>query len=129
MVLSLQTFCLTAIEAHHPDSRLVDSCECENRVENHLSQTLAHHKNYEAYQINLFHMSLKGTECSCRSSTNKIMKKKHVLNYGPHSEIDICSCNDCSFERYVCNDCKRSNINLREFRRVQCLVKKSRRTY
>ncbi len=68
-------------------------------------------------------MSSKETECSCQSSTNKIMKKKHVLNYGPHSEIDICSCNDCNFARYVCNDCKRSLINLREFRRVQCLVK------
>jgi hypothetical protein len=52
MVLSLKTFCITAIEAHHPDSRLVDSCECKNRGGNHLSQTLAHHKNYEAYQIN-----------------------------------------------------------------------------
>jgi hypothetical protein len=52
MVLSLKTFCLTAIEAHHPDLRLVDSCECQNRDENHLSQTMAHHKNYEAYQIN-----------------------------------------------------------------------------
>ncbi len=68
-------------------------------------------------------MSSKGIECSCQSSTNKIMKKKHVLKYGPHSEIDICSCNDCSFERYVCNNCKRSHIRLREFRRVQCLVK------
>jgi hypothetical protein len=68
-------------------------------------------------------MSLKGTECSCRSSTNNIMKKKHVLNYGPHSEIDICSCNDCSFTRYVCNDCKCSHINLREFKCIQCLVK------
>jgi hypothetical protein len=68
-------------------------------------------------------MSLKGTECSCQSSTNKIMKKKHVLNYGPHNEIDICSCNDCGFARYVCNDCKRSHINLREFKSNQCLVK------
>jgi hypothetical protein len=51
------------------------------------------------------------------------MKKKHVLNYSPHSEIDICSCNDCGFARYVCNDCKRCNINLREFKRVQCSVK------
>jgi hypothetical protein len=51
------------------------------------------------------------------------MKKKHVLNYGPHSEIDICSYNDCGFARYVCNDCKCSHINLREFKRVQCLVK------
>jgi hypothetical protein len=68
-------------------------------------------------------MSLKGTECLCLSSTNKIMKKTHVLNYGPNSEIDIGSCNDCGFARYVCNDCKRSHINLREFKRVQCLVK------
>ncbi len=68
-------------------------------------------------------MWLKGRECSCRSSTNKIMKKKKVLNYSPHSEIDICSCNDCGFARYVCNDCKRSHINLREFMPVQCLVK------
>jgi hypothetical protein len=67
-------------------------------------------------------MSTKGTECSCQSSTNKILKKKHALNYGPHREIDICSCNDCSFARYVCNDCKRSHINLREFKRIQCLV-------
>jgi hypothetical protein len=51
------------------------------------------------------------------------MKKTHVLNYGPHSEIGICSCNDCSFVRYVCNDCKRSRINLWEFKRIQCLVK------
>ncbi len=52
MVLFLKTFCLTAIEAHHPDSRLVDSCKCKNRDKNHLSQTLAHHKNYKANQIN-----------------------------------------------------------------------------
>jgi hypothetical protein len=51
------------------------------------------------------------------------MKKTHVLNLGPHSQIDICSCNDCSFERYVCNNCKGSHKKLREFRRVQCLVK------
>ncbi len=51
-LLSLKIFCLTAIEAHHPDLRLVDSCECQNRDENHLSQTLAHCKNYKAYQIN-----------------------------------------------------------------------------
>jgi hypothetical protein len=70
-----------------------------------------------------FHMSLKGTECSCQSSTNNIMKKKHYLNYGLHSEIDICSCNDCGFARYVCNGCKRSHINLREFKHLQCLVK------
>jgi hypothetical protein len=51
------------------------------------------------------------------------MKINHVLNYGPHSEIDICSCNDCGFARYVCNNCKRSHIRLREFKRIQCLVK------
>jgi hypothetical protein len=51
-LLSLKTLCITAIEAHHPDTRLVDSCECKNRDKNHLSQTLACHKNYEAYQIN-----------------------------------------------------------------------------
>ncbi len=68
-------------------------------------------------------MSLKGTEYSCQSSTNKIMKKTHVLNYGPHSEIDIYLCNDCGFARYVCNDCKNSHINLREFKHVQYLVK------
>jgi hypothetical protein len=71
-------------------------------------------------------MSLKGTECSCQSSTKKIMKKKHVLNFGPHIEIDICSCNDCGFARYVCNDCKRSHINLREFKCIKCLVKNLR---
>jgi hypothetical protein len=59
MVLSLKTFCLAAIEAHHPDSRLVDSCECKNRDENHLSQTLAHDKNYEAYQINFISYVIK----------------------------------------------------------------------
>ncbi len=51
------------------------------------------------------------------------MKKTRVLNFGPHSQIDICSCNDCSFERYVCNNCKRSHKNLREFRHIQFLVK------
>ncbi len=75
MVLSLKTFRLTAIEAHHPDLRLVDSCECKNRDKNHLSQTLAHHKKTTKHiKSTLFHMSSKGTECSCRSSTNKIMK-------------------------------------------------------
>ncbi len=71
-------------------------------------------------------MLSKGTECSCQSSTNKIMKKKHDLNFGTHSEIDICSCNDCSFARYVCNNCNRSHVNLREFKHVQCLVKNIR---
>jgi hypothetical protein len=51
------------------------------------------------------------------------MKKTRVLNYGSHSIIDICSCNDCGFLRYVCNNCKPSHINLREFKRIQCLVK------
>jgi hypothetical protein len=51
------------------------------------------------------------------------MKKKYVFNFGPHSENDICSCNDCGFSSYVCNGCKHSHINLREFKRVQCLVK------
>ncbi len=51
------------------------------------------------------------------------MKKTPVLHYGPHSEIDIYLCNDCSFARYVCNNCKRSHTNLREFKHVQCLVK------
>ncbi len=53
-------------------------------------------------------------------------EKNHVLNFGPHSEIDICSCNDCGFARYVCNDCKQSHIHLREFKRVQCVVKNLR---
>jgi hypothetical protein len=51
------------------------------------------------------------------------MKKKHVLNYGPHSKIDICLCNDCGFARYVYNNCKCSHKILREFKCVQCLVK------
>ncbi len=35
-----------------PHSYFVDSCECQNRDENHLIQTLAHHKKHKAYQIN-----------------------------------------------------------------------------
>jgi hypothetical protein len=50
-------------------------------------------------------------------------QKKNVLNYGLHREIDICSCDDCGFARYVCNDCKRFHKNLRDFKQVQCLIK------
>ncbi len=46
-----------------------------------------------------------------------------MQNYGPHSEIDICLCDDCGFARYVCNDCKCSHKNLREFKCVQCSIK------
>ncbi len=71
-------------------------------------------------------MSSKEIECSCQSGTNKIAKKKHVLNYGPHSEIDIWSCDACGFARYVCNECKHSHKKLRDFKHVQCLIKNLR---
>ncbi len=54
---------------------------------------------------------------------NHEKEEKHILKFGFNSEIDICSCNDCGFARYVCNDCKCSHVHLRGFKCVQCLVK------
>ncbi len=79
MVLSFKTFCLTAIEAHHPDLRLVDSCECKNRDKNHLSQTLAHHKIYKTYQINFI---------SCVVERNRMFKP---IFYRQNHEKETCS--------------------------------------
>jgi hypothetical protein len=48
-------------------------------------------------------------------------EKKHVKNYVSHSEINIHSCEDCGLKMFVCNDCKCSYRNLREFKCNQCL--------
>jgi hypothetical protein len=48
-------------------------------------------------------------------------EKKHVKNYVSHSEIHIHLCEYCGLIKFVCNDCKHSYRNLREFKRNQCL--------
>jgi hypothetical protein len=47
--------------------------------------------------------------------------KNYVKNYFSHSEINIHSCENCDLKMSVCNDCKRSCRNLREFTHNQCL--------
>ncbi len=114
-LLSLKSFCLTAI--------LLTAVIAKTGMRTIWVRHWLTTKNTKHIKSTAFHILLKGTECSCQSATKKFMEKKHVLNYSLHSEIDICLCNDCGFARYVCNVCKCSHINLREFKCVQCLVK------